>query len=358
MPRLTVCLSLVLASLIITIGACEGLASRTITDARPTDPRGLDRTLPAAPLIFISAPIAEAFCEIDVDGVLRDTETDYIPHVITCENGGADLEALKALAISARSIAYYGMIKDGTICDSSKCQVYSCNTEPSEKHMQAALETAGQYLSYDNPKGPVLTYGFYVAGDKQRDDGCVGIDPKKGAEKYITYNEGKSGLDVEQTSLGYEHEPEQTGYGQNRGCLGQWSSRCLEGLGYDHLEILQFFYGEDIDLLVAEGCTQGDTSTGGESESSTGSSGSGGSSDSGFNGSGGLDGTDGWSNSETSDSETSDSATTGTAGLPPGYGDDDDLGCACTSSDPSAPGRGIPWLALILVFAVSRRRPG
>ncbi len=365
LPRL----SFVFASLfVISIGGCERLAAHATSDRPSPDPRGLDRTLPAAPPIFISAPIAEAFCEIDVDGVLHDTETDYVARVITCENGGADLEALKALAISARSIAYYSMIKAGTICDSSKCQVYSCNTEPSAKHIQAAVETAGQYLSFDNPKGPVLTYGFYVAGDKDHSDACVGLDPSKGAEKHITYNEGKSGVDVEQTSLGYQHDPDDTGYGQNRGCLGQWSSRCLEEQGYDHLEILQFFYGEDIDVLVAEGCSEGDT-TGGDSDSSSassgssdsGSSGSSGSSDSGssggssFSGSGGIDGTGTWGDS---DSGTSDgeSATSGIAGLPPGYGDDDELGCACKASDSGAPYRGAPWLALICVVGLVRRR--
>jgi hypothetical protein len=54
----------------------------------------------------VPAPLPAAHCEIEVEnqGVL-DLEEDYLPHVITCENGGANLEALKAQAIAARSVA-------------------------------------------------------------------------------------------------------------------------------------------------------------------------------------------------------------------------------------------------------------
>ena len=35
----------------------------------------------------VKAPLAAAYCQINVNGVNKDTETDYLPHVITCENG-------------------------------------------------------------------------------------------------------------------------------------------------------------------------------------------------------------------------------------------------------------------------------
>ena len=34
------------------------------------------------------------------------TESDYVPHVVACENGAASFEALKAQAVAARSYAY------------------------------------------------------------------------------------------------------------------------------------------------------------------------------------------------------------------------------------------------------------
>ena len=112
-------------------------------------------------LSVIHAPLPQAFCQINVNGVLHDTETDYIPRVIACENGGANFEALKAQAIAARSVAYYEMANDGSICDGQGCQVYSCNAAPKQIHYDAAKATAGQYLSYNG----WLTYAFFVAGD-------------------------------------------------------------------------------------------------------------------------------------------------------------------------------------------------
>jgi hypothetical protein len=195
----------------------------------------------------IAAPLPQAFCTIEVEGKgPKDAENDYLPHVITCENGGANLQALKAQAIAARSVAYYNMAGKGSICDSQGCQVYGCSATPQAKHYQAVAETAGQYLSYDS----MLTYGFYVAGDSNvQPPGC--IDVGGSTTGYITYNEGKTGTAVEQTTLGYVGPP---GYGQNRGCMGQWGARCLENNnGYDYLKILQFYYGADIQILTAPG---------------------------------------------------------------------------------------------------------
>jgi hypothetical protein len=197
--------------------------------------------------LAVEAPLPEAYCTVVVSGIGEvDTENDYLPHVITCENGGANLQALKAQAIAARSVVYYNMASQGSICDGQGCQVYSCGAEPSDIHYQAVAETSGMYLTYDG----MLTYGFYVAGDPDAaPPGCVG---STGAtEHYVTYNEGKSGGDVEQTSLGYIGPP---GFGQNRGCMGQWGARCLENdNGYDYDAILRFYYGADIGIVQAPG---------------------------------------------------------------------------------------------------------
>ncbi|MCA9657836.1 MAG: SpoIID/LytB domain-containing protein [Myxococcales bacterium] len=234
-----------------------GLRSGPLAQARAK----LDLAIPGTPPTAVTkAPLAQAYCSINVNGVSHDTETDYIPHVITCENGGANLEALKAQAIAARSVAYYAMAENGKICDGQGCQVYTCNAQPKDIHYQAAAETAGQYLSYDNPiKGRVLTYAFYVAGDNDQTAACHGVDGNAGTEPFVTYNEGKSYTEVEETTLGFQFkDPNAYGYGQNRGCMGQWSARCLENnKGYDHKKILQFFYGDDIDILTAEGACVG-----------------------------------------------------------------------------------------------------
>ncbi|MBE7482732.1 MAG: thrombospondin type 3 repeat-containing protein [Polyangiaceae bacterium] len=196
----------------------------------------------------VSAPLAKAYCSIPVTGAgTKNMEEDYLPHVIQCENGGANLEALKAQAISARSVAYYAMATKGSICDGQGCQVYSCGATPSAKHKQAVKETAGMYLSF----GGMLTYGFYVSGDNNTSAPSCKGSSSHAMEKYVTYNQGLTGTSVKQTSLGYIGPP---GYGQNRGCMSQWGARCLEAnKSYDYKQILQFYYGADIKILTAAG---------------------------------------------------------------------------------------------------------
>lgn len=194
----------------------------------------------------LSAP-KKAFCKVPVEGRgTKDMETDYLPHVITCENGGANLQALKAQAIAARSVAYYSMMTKGSICDSQGCQVYSCGKQPSELAKRAVRETRGMILSH----GGTLTYGFYVAGDSgAKAPSCK--DYGGYTSHYVTYNAGKTGKSVTQTSLGYIGPP---GFGQNRGCMSQWGARCLENQKkYSHTDILRFYYGSDITVLQTQG---------------------------------------------------------------------------------------------------------
>ncbi|MBK7586409.1 MAG: hypothetical protein IPI67_40250 [Myxococcales bacterium] len=210
-----------------------------------------DETVGEISEAVVAAPLGAAYCEIPVTGKgVKALEDDYLPHVITCENGGAGLEALKAQAIAARSVAYYSMATKGSICDGQGCQVYSCGAAPQAKHFQAVKETAGQYLSFAG----ALTYGFYVAGDTNTGGpSCHGSGGS--TEGYVTYNFGKTGGAVKQTSLGYVGPP---GFGQNRGCMGQWGARCLEKSGWGFMDILRFYYGSDISVLKANGaCTGG-----------------------------------------------------------------------------------------------------
>ena len=319
------------------------------------------------PGVRVPAPLPAAHCEVQVEGQgLIDLETDYLPHVITCENGGANLEALKAQAISARSVAYYNMETDGSICDSQGCQVYTCGNDPLPIAYQAVEETAGQYLMFNG----TLTYGFYVAGDNNTDPpSCVGVSGS--TEHWVTYNEGRTGTEVEQTELGFVHDPGDGAYGQNRGCMSQWGARCLENSnGYDYLDILRFYYGDDIELVQAEGeCIEPlDPGTTGEppgSDDTAGEADDGGTfDDDGGDGdvSGGGDeggsaggddgdplppgGTDG-----PSDDPTSGGGPGGPA-LPTTFGEsDEEAGCACRSNStrPSWLGGGLMLLGLGLL---------
>lgn len=208
----------------------------------------------------VSNPIA-AFCQVYVAGVgTIGMEDNYLPHVIACENGGANLEALKAQAIAARSVAYHEMNKDGSICDSQNCQVYSCGVQPSAIHYQAVNETSGMYMSYNNN----ITYAFYVDGDHNTaPPSCVG-NPWAPREQYVTYNQGRTGYNVEQSTLGWVVPIGSSAYGQNRGGMSQWGARCLENnKGYDYRDILEFYYGADIGIYQAYGTCVGDVDPGG-----------------------------------------------------------------------------------------------
>lgn len=316
----------------------------------------------------VPAPLPAAHCDVQVEGQgVLDLENDYLPHVIQCENGGANLEALKAQAVAARSVAYYNMETQGSICDSQGCQVYSCGATPQAIHYQAVEETSGLYLMYNS----TLTYGFYVAGDNGTSPpSCVGVSGA--TEGYVTYNEGLTGTSVEQTTLGFIHDPADFGYGQNRGCMSQWGARCLENdNGYDYLGILRFYYGDDIELVQAEGACvlplEEETGTTGEPPppQTTGGSGETGSdSVGGSTGSPPADdssGNDddpvppGGTGSDDVGSEGGGSVGEDGPALPTTFGENEDAsGCACRGGGPARS----PWSGLLLLVGLGwlRRR--
>jgi hypothetical protein len=192
----------------------------------------------------------QALCTVNVSGSgLKQVETDYLPHVVTCENGAADTEALKAQAVAARTFMYYKIkTEGGTIGDGQSDQVYTCSSQPQQKHYDAVNATAGQVLIYQG----VVICSFYVAGAKPSTANCVaasGDSDPTSTEKYVTYNEGKTGSSVEQSSLGWVDPSNK----YNRGCKSQNGAHCLSLKGKPYHEILPFYYGADIQLVTATG---------------------------------------------------------------------------------------------------------
>lgn len=197
-----------------------------------------------APLEHSQEPLT-AVCQANVKGVgLVDTETKYLPSVVHCENGGAPTESLKAQAVAARTYLYYKMETAGSIADGTSDQVYSCGSAPTAAQIKAVADTAGQVLRY---KGTTIC-AFFVAGGAGSPPGCVG-SAAAATEKYVTYNEGKSGAGIEQTTLGWVSPTND----RNRGCFSQLGSRCLADAGRPFDEILRFYYGADITLETATG---------------------------------------------------------------------------------------------------------
>ncbi len=240
--------ALALLCLCITVTACDD------APVEPPEDVQLRRLSLTDVLDPVAIPVPEdAACSIVVrNHGTRAMESDYLPNVLACEAPGqATLEMLEAQAIAARSYAYYFAETSGEICNGQGCQVFSCGRTPSELHRKAVENTSGVVLRYNDN----LTVGFYVAGDSSPNADCTGNSSGVGnTERYVTYNEGRSETDIEQTRLGFRHGASATDYGQNRGALSQWGAHCLATTqDYGTLDILRYYYGEDIELEQVPG---------------------------------------------------------------------------------------------------------
>ena len=208
----------------------------------------------------VSKAALTANCSIAVQGYgAVDIETDYVPNVTWCENGRSSDQGLRAQAVAARTFAYYKIGKNATpVTSSQNDQVYYCSSwstrteEQYQRCLDATSDTAGEVMTYND----VMTAGFYVAGvtTDHLDSNCkfTGNSSSTGwvsTQKYVTYNEGKSGTSLTQTTLGYVAP---TNYA-NRGCMSQNGATCLGDKGYTYDRILRFFYGDDINIETAEG---------------------------------------------------------------------------------------------------------
>ena len=175
------------------------------------------------------------------------TETDYVPRVVACENGGASFEALKAQAVTARSYAYYKMETAGSIQDGTGDQVYSCGNAPAPIHYNAVSATANQILTYQDD----VIASFYVAGARPSDPSGRAVVPPDldptGTEQYVTYPllDGLLGAANRGSPLGFLGNP------RNRGAMSQNGSDFLSDNGQLYTYLLPFYYGEDIVLETA-----------------------------------------------------------------------------------------------------------
>ena len=204
------------------------------------------------------APLT-AYCNIAVEGYGSVAmETDYVPNVTWCENGNAPDQALRAQAVSARTFGYYKIKSGGTpVKNSQGDQVYKCESRsPSTAQLnrckEAANDTSGRVLTYKN----TMTAGFYVSGvvPKYLNSECKFTGNSSstgwvGVQTHVTYNWGKTGDNVQQTSLGWINSKNYA----NRGCMAQNGATCLANAGWQWENISRFFYGSDINIEQATG---------------------------------------------------------------------------------------------------------
>ena len=173
------------------------------------------------------------------DGTIKTLylESEYLPVVVACENGAAPFESMKAQAVASRTFAMYKINhprgSDFDVWDNESDQVYNPSKTVTGQHRQSVTDTNGIVLKYT---GKIIC-AFYVSGTGS-------------TAKYVTYNEGKSGDSITQTTLGWcTDPPSKNPY--NRGCMGQVQANDLASAkGYDYQQILRYFYGADIEFML------------------------------------------------------------------------------------------------------------
>ncbi len=167
-------------------------------------------------------------------------EEEYLPRVVTGENGRAHLEALKAQAIASRTYCLRAMQDDPKLgrstplVNSQKFQVFAKTALP--QCVDAVNATRGVVAKY----GGRFIIANYVAGAIWK-DGKAGSDPTN-TEKWVTYNEGRTGSSVQPTRLSSIKRAD------NRGCMSQNGADWLARNGRNHIDILRYFYGADVEI--------------------------------------------------------------------------------------------------------------
>jgi len=173
------------------------------------------------------------------DGTIKtlDLESEYLPVVVACENGAAPYESMKAQAVASRTFALYKInyeprSDDFDVYDDERDQVYNPGVTVTDQNRQSVRDTNGIVLRYTR----VIICAFFVSGTGD-------------TTEYVTYNEGKTGNDITQTTLGWCTDPPSKNP-HNRGCMGQVQANGLaSSKNYCYQQILRYFYGTDIEGL-------------------------------------------------------------------------------------------------------------
>lgn len=201
--------------------------------------------------------LASVPTSVTVGGKSYDVESEYLPHVVQCENGAAPPEALRAQAIAARTFLTYTLrvLHRTSLRDSQADQVMSCGKEPNAAVIAAVAATKGQILIYNGPvynaslkktirNQNIIIAGSFVAGSTRSGSDCS-IDTPASSEKFVTVNAGLSGLDINRT-IPPVASPDSPA---NRGAMGQNLANCIAiKKGYKAQQILKYFYGDDIQI--------------------------------------------------------------------------------------------------------------
>ncbi len=175
---------------------------------------------------------------------------DYVALVVAGESPSRRLDALKAVAIAARTYVQQALAADPTlgtaahpIPNSQRFQV--ALSPPRPLAVRAAAETRGGVALW---KG-ALILGSHVAGAVWAPGALRGIvSAKYPTERFVTYNEGLVGSAVHPCPSPVA-DPRNR---RNRGCLSQNGADALATRGWRWNGILRYFYGADLEVTLAE----------------------------------------------------------------------------------------------------------
>lgn len=233
-----------LISLFLGLTSLVALASCGMTDDNSAEslPQGYD--LYVTQTQAVKTADISGFCKVKTDRGEKEIQ-EYLANVVSCEAAySADLEALKAQAIAARSFALHvNYAQNRPLRSSQADQHYACGRPVRALARQAVKETAGVVGQYNE----TLVALFYKAGSESQTNACRGIGSgATNTEHFITYNQGKRGSAVE----GAYGSPSSN---DNRGDMSQWGAVCLENKGKKTIDILRFYYGADIETIQLQG---------------------------------------------------------------------------------------------------------
>ena len=180
-----------------------------------------------------------------VEGMGEVALNEYVARVVTAEMGGSrEIEALMALAIVARTFVSRAMQDDPKLGTAAK-------PAPNRGSFLVASKDAKQLPAQaaDATSGGVATHmgrfipAYFVAGGAWPKGAWDGKGTDADTEQYVTYNHGRSGASVVQTSLSHR---------DNRGCMSQNGAGELARRGWKWPAILRFFYGNDLRFTIPE----------------------------------------------------------------------------------------------------------
>ena len=205
---------------------------------------------PAVNSEYTSTLYSDAEIRLKSHTVSANIEDEYLPRILQEQKNSAGFninpEALKALAVADRSLLYYSLKAKGSIGSGGDAPVYDPSLVAQQSVDQAASDTVRELIQLKGQ--PVLGYavdGARPAGGTPFGVANLSLDPDPtGTERYVTYNNGRSGSKILTTKLGSKSNP------LNRGALSIQGADFLADHGWNYLDILHFYYGDDVQLTL------------------------------------------------------------------------------------------------------------